>query len=60
MAHVMTQMPYAMLVGSIAIVCGTIPICFGVPVWIMLPIGVVVMLASIYIFGKRVFADDGI
>ncbi len=53
-AHVVTQMPYALTVGAIAVVCGTIPIGFGVPVWILLPIGVVVMLAALFTFGKRV------
>ena len=60
MAHVMTQMPYALLVAAITIVCGTIPIGFGVSVWIMLPVGFAVMLASIYIFGTRVTEDRGI
>ena len=52
-AHVQTQLPYALLVASVSALFGTLPIGFGVSVWIMLPIGVGVMLAFLLIFGKR-------
>ena len=35
MAHVVTQMPYAVIVGMNAIVLGTLPIGWGVPVWLL-------------------------
>ncbi len=57
-AHVWTQMPYALVVGAISIVCGTLPIGLGVPVWVLLPMGVIVMLACLLIFGKR--AEDDV
>ena len=52
-AHVRTQLPYAVLVASIAVLFGTLPVGFGVSVWIMLPIGVVMLLAFLLVFGKR-------
>lgn len=33
-SHVRTQLPYALTVGAFAIVFGTIPTAFGVPVWV--------------------------
>lgn len=56
-AHVRTQLPYALLVGVISIVCGTIPIGFGISVWFALPLGIGVMLASLWIFGRG--TDEG-
>lgn len=53
-AHVRTQLPYAILVGIIAIVSGTIPIGWGIPVWLVLPVGIGLMLAFLFTFGKRV------
>lgn len=52
--HVRTQLPYAMLVATISVLFGTLPIGFGVPVWLLLPLGVLVMLACLFVFGKRV------
>ncbi|MEX0818838.1 MAG: Na+/H+ antiporter NhaC family protein [Pirellulaceae bacterium] len=52
-AHVRTQMPYALLVAGVSVVCGTIPIGFGASVWWVLPIGVLVMTISLWAVGKR-------
>lgn len=38
MEHVKTQIPYAMLVGSIAVLFGFIPVGLGMPIGIVLPI----------------------
>jgi len=38
--HVRTQMPYALLVGFVAIGCGTIPVAYGTPWWIGLLVGI--------------------
>ncbi len=53
-AHVRTQLPYALLVGAISIVCGTIPAGWGVTLWITMPLGVLLMLVFLRVFGKRV------
>ena len=41
--HVRTQLPYAMVVAVVAIVFGSIPTALGVPAWISLLLGVVVL-----------------
>ena len=38
--HVRTQMPYALLVGVVSLLVGTIPGAYGVPVWILIPVGI--------------------
>jgi len=53
-AHVRTQLPYALLAGFVAIVFGTLPLGLGIPCWATLPIGCGVMLAVVRLFGKRV------
>ncbi len=51
-AHVWTQLPYAMLVGVVAVVFGTIPVGFGAPVYVMLPLGLAALVALLLILGK--------
>lgn len=53
-AHVRTQMPYALLVGAVSILCGTLPVGFGVSAWLMLPIGLVALALLMRVFGQRV------
>ena len=53
-AHVRTQLPYAMLVGAIAIVCGTLPIGLGVPVWLLLPLGPFLLAVLLRTLGEPV------
>jgi Na+/H+ antiporter NhaC len=38
MAHVVTQMPYALTVGALSILLGTLPVGWGVSTWILLPL----------------------
>jgi len=52
--HVRTQMPYAVTVGLVAILLGYIPTALGAPVWIMLPIGIIALIAIVYIFGTKI------
>lgn len=54
--HVRTQLPYAMTVGSVAIVGGTLPVGFGFPWWASLAIGAVLLVLVVRFFGK--IADD--
>lgn len=53
-AHVRTQLPYAILVGLVAIVFGTLPIGWGIPVWLMLPLGIAAMVGILYLVGTPV------
>lgn len=48
--HVQTQMPYSVLVGFLAVVCGYIPAALGVSGWLGIAFGLVV-LASIFLAG---------
>lgn len=52
--HVRTQLPYALTVGGIAIFAGTLPSAFGISSWILFPIGILLMLVVIKIFGKKI------
>lgn len=50
--HVRTQLPYALLTGGTALVLGTLPTGFGVPWWIPLTIGPLVIYGVIRFLGK--------
>ena len=52
--HVRTQMPYALTVGAVAVVFGTIPAAYGVPFWITIPIGIITLYLVIGKFGKKI------
>jgi Na+/H+ antiporter NhaC len=52
-AHVRTQMPYALLCAAVAIVFGTLPVGFGISPWIVLPLGVVALLITLRIVGSK-------
>lgn len=54
--HVRTQIPYALIVGGIAVAFGTVPSGYGVSPWVSLLIGGVIMWATLRYFGRR--ADD--
>ena len=56
--HVRTQMPYALFVGSIAILFGYIPAGFGLPIYLILPLAFAAMFIGIQIFGKSVDIDE--
>ncbi|HNP63689.1 MAG TPA: Na+/H+ antiporter NhaC family protein [Woeseiaceae bacterium] len=51
--HVRTQLPYALLVGAVALVLGTIPGGYGVPPWISLLVGVLILFAILRTVGQR-------
>jgi len=54
MAHVVTQLPYAMLVGGLTIVLGTLPLGWGVSVWMLLPLQLVGLVGVLLVVGRRV------
>jgi len=51
--HVRTQMPYALLVGAVAIGIGTIPGGYGLPPWISLIVGIAVLVGLLRYFGRN-------
>jgi Na+/H+ antiporter NhaC len=56
--HVRTQLPYAMLVGTVAIAIGTIPAGYGLPPWISLIVGAAILLTVLRFFGRS--ADESV
>jgi len=53
-AHVRTQLPYALAVGGVAIVAGTLPAGFGLSWWITLPLGVAALWVLLRWLGREV------
>jgi Na+/H+ antiporter NhaC len=53
LAHVKTQMPYAMIAAGVSIFLGTIGIGFGFSVWLLLPLQTACMIAILFVFGRR-------
>jgi len=51
--HVRTQLPYALVVGAVSIIIGTIPAAFGAPFWITFPVGVGALFLIIRLLGKK-------
>ncbi|MBN1851529.1 MAG: hypothetical protein JW829_02360 [Pirellulales bacterium] len=53
-AHVWTQMPYAILIAAVAVLCGTLPLGFGVSLWILHPMGVIAMILVLFLLGRPI------
>ena len=53
-AHVITQLPYALTMATVAIVFGTLPIGWGVSPLVLLPIQFVALVVILFVFGKQV------
>lgn len=52
--HVRTQLWYALFVAGVTILFGYIPAGLGVSAWICIPIGIIVIISVLLIFGKKV------
>ncbi len=52
--HVRTQLPYAMSVGLVALLLGTLPAGFGMPWWIGLSVGAVLLVGVLFVFGRPI------
>ena len=52
--HVKTQLPYAILVALVGCFIGYLPAGYGFNVWLSLLIGTLLLLVSLYVFGKKV------
>lgn len=52
--HVKTQLPYSIVVAIISIVFGYIPIGLGLPIWIILPLTIVITILVVRFMGKPV------
>jgi len=51
--HVRTQAPYALTVGAIACLAGYLPAGFGLPVAVLLPVGIVTLAVVLRVIGRR-------
>lgn len=51
--HVRTQLPYALTVGSVAILIGLIPAAYGVSSWILIPTGFLCLFLIVKFFGRN-------
>ena len=52
--HVRTQLPYALTVGVVALLLGTLPTGYDAPWWVMMPVCAAVLLAIVWFVGKPV------
>lgn len=52
-AHVRTQLPYAIAIGVAGMLIGDIPTAFGLSPWISIVVGTVVIIGGVMFFGKR-------
>jgi Na+/H+ antiporter NhaC len=55
--HVRTQLPYALLVGIVGLLLGTVPGGFGLSPWISIVVGMVVLAVVLKTFGRRAEAS---
>lgn len=51
--HVATQLPYALLVAGCSLLLGYLPIGYGLPWWIALPLSGTVCIGVLLAFGRR-------
>ena len=51
--HVRTQLPYALVVGVVALALGTIPGGFGLSPWLSIGAGMVVLAAVLSVVGRE-------
>ena len=56
MAHVWTQAPYAILAAVVSVIAGTIPVGFGMPIWLVLPCAIC-LLYVLHLFLARPVSD---
>ena len=52
--HVRTQMPYALTVGSVAMLVGVLPTALGMPSWVAFLMGFAVLGLMVRLVGKKV------
>ncbi|MEM6329375.1 MAG: Na+/H+ antiporter NhaC family protein [Planctomycetota bacterium] len=53
-AHVVTQMPYALTVAGVCVLLGTAPLALGVPVLVLLPLQTAALVAIALFCGQRI------
>ena len=56
--HVKTQLPYAFLVAGLGMVVGDLGTALGLPVWIALLLGVIILVGFLKLLGTSVSQED--
>lgn len=56
--HVRTQLPYALLVAAVSMVLGDIGTAYGLPIWIALPAGVLILFLILRLKGTKVVGPE--
>ena len=52
--HVKTQLPYAVTVALVSLIAGTLPVAYGVSVFLVFPLMIALIWIIIKIFGKKI------
>ncbi len=52
--HVKTQLPYALFVGIVTVVCGYLPAGLGLNFMVIFPLGVIALVAGLFILGEKI------
>ena len=52
--HVRTQLPYALSVGCVSVVIGSVLSAYGVSSWILFPLGLIILYMIVSVFGRKV------
>jgi Na+/H+ antiporter NhaC len=52
-AHVRTQLPYALVTGAVAMLLGDLPAAFGLSPWISLALGSAAIVGILFVFGRK-------
>jgi len=55
--HVRTQLPYALLVGVVGLVVGTVPAGYGLSPWISIVVGIVILAGILKTIGRKAEAS---
>lgn len=53
-AHVVTQLPYALTIAGVSVLLGTLPLGWGVSLWLLLPMQLVALVTIVWIVGQPV------
>jgi Na+/H+ antiporter NhaC len=51
--HVRTQLPYAFLVGITGLLTGTLPVALGMPWWLGIGLGAIILYTMLRLFGTQ-------
>ncbi|HSL82364.1 MAG TPA: Na+/H+ antiporter NhaC family protein, partial [Thermoanaerobaculia bacterium] len=57
-AHVRTQLPYALGIGVLGMVIGDIPTAYGLPPWVSLVVGTGIIVGGVLWLGKKVPVEE--